>query len=65
MEPKSWQLIASLPLLELIRWPPSIAYHNSLLGSGFALEPMLGWVVLVVSRLERGGCYNNGNYSKE
>ena len=25
--------------LELIdKWPPSIAYHNSLLGSGFALE---------------------------
>ena len=38
MEPKSRQLIASLPLELIDRWPPSIAYHNSLLGSGFALD---------------------------
>ena len=35
MEPKSPQLVASL-LID--RRPPSIAYRNSLLGSGFALE---------------------------
>ena len=38
MEPISQQLIASVPLELIDRWPPSIAFHNSLLVSGFALE---------------------------
>ena len=36
MDPKSRQLILSLQLELIDRWPPSIAYHNSLRGTGFA-----------------------------
>ena len=38
MEPKSQQLIVNLPLKLIDRWPPSVAYRNSLLGCGFSLE---------------------------
>ena len=38
VEPKTLHLIASLPLELIDRWLPSIACHNSLLGSRFTLE---------------------------
>ena len=53
-------LIASLPLELIDRWPPSIAYHSSLLGSGFTLEnnARVGGASV---QTESGGCYGGNS----